>query len=193
MAEQRLKITLSGPFYFQHVERALRELVGLQWRHLHLDGSEPEVRVRRAIVRGRVVNPKSKYGRREIALPPSLVLELRAWRRDTEWPGDDDLVFASQAGTPIKVENLRRRALTPTAEEAGVPWIGFHTFRHTRATLMFAAGANAMQMQRMLGHHSPAFTLATYVHLLPEDRFPAADLDAELAQAPSRERERAAA
>jgi integrase len=30
-------------------------------------------------------------------------------------------------------------------------------------------GRNAVQVQRWLGHHSPAFTLATYVHLLDGD------------------------
>jgi len=158
----------------------ISELIGLQWKHLHLDGSEPEARIRRAIVRGRIGPPKSRHGRRDIPLPPSLVIELRAWKRDTEWPGDDDLVFPSTAGNPRSRGNMWSRVLAPAAEEAGVPWIGFHTFRHTRATLMFAAGANAVQVQRMLGHHSPSFTLATYVHLLPEDRFPAMDLDDEL-------------
>ena len=35
--------------------------------------------------------------------------------------------------------------------------------------LLFRHGANAKQVQHWLGHHSPAFTLAVYVHLLPED------------------------
>jgi hypothetical protein len=34
---------------------------------------------------------------------------------------------------------------------------------------MFAAGRNARQVQHWLGHHSAAFTLATYVHLLDGD------------------------
>lgn len=55
------------------------------------------------------------------------------------------------------------------AQEAGMPWAGFHAFRHTCATRLFAAGRNAVQVQRWLGHHSPAFTLATYVHLLDDD------------------------
>jgi integrase len=55
------------------------------------------------------------------------------------------------------------------AEAAGVPWLGLHAFRHTCATPLFREGANAKQVQVWLGHHSPAFTLATYVHLLPED------------------------
>ena len=32
--------------------------------------------------------------------------------------------------------------------------------------MLFAQGRNAVQVQRWLGHHSAAFTLSTYVHLL---------------------------
>jgi hypothetical protein len=35
--------------------------------------------------------------------------------------------------------------------------------------MLFRHGLNAKQVQMWLGHHSPAFTLATYVHLLPDD------------------------
>jgi hypothetical protein len=41
--------------------------------------------------------------------------------------------------------------------------------RHTCASILFRRGFNAKQVQVWLGHHSPAFTLATYVHLLPDD------------------------
>jgi hypothetical protein len=47
-----------------------------------------------------------------------------------------------------------------------VPWAGFHTFRHTCASLLFAAGKNVKQVQEWLGHHDAAFTLRTYVHLM---------------------------
>jgi integrase len=76
---------------------------------------------------------------------------------------------------------VRRRALKPAAEEAGAPWAGFHTFRHTWASMLFERGANAVQVQRWLGHHSAAFTLATYVHLLSDDLGDPLDLGAELA------------
>jgi hypothetical protein len=59
--------------------------------------------------------------------------------------------------------------LKPAARRAGVPWAGFHTFRHTCATLLFRHGLNAKQVQTWLGHHSPAFTLSVYVHLLADD------------------------
>src|SRR5205807_7234798 len=88
---------------------------------------------------------------------------------DSERPEDDALVFPAMNGEPLRQENLRRRVLEPTAQEAGVPWTGFHTFRHTCATRLFGEGRNAVQVQRWLGHHSPAFTLSVYVHLLDGD------------------------
>lgn len=79
-----------------------------------------------------------------------------------------DLVFSSARGTPLDYSNLYR-VMKPSAGEAGVPWAAFHTLRHTCASRLFAQGRNAVQVQRWLGHHSPAFTLSTYVHLMDGD------------------------
>jgi hypothetical protein len=43
---------------------------------------------------------------------------------------------------------------------------------------VFRAGWNAKQVQLVLGHHSPAFTLSTYVHLIADDLPDATFLDA---------------
>ncbi|HET6999336.1 MAG TPA: tyrosine-type recombinase/integrase [Solirubrobacterales bacterium] len=155
------------------------EAFALRWRDLELDGSRAHVRVRRAYVRGRFGPPKSKYGKRSVPIDHALVAELRARRKDAEWAENDDLVFPATNGEPLRQENVRRRALNPAAEEAGVPWAGFHTFRHSCATRLFAAGRNAVQVQRWLGHHSPAFTLSVYVDLLD------GDLGEPLASAPA--------
>jgi integrase len=147
----------------------ISEAIALQWRHVQLDGSAPHVKVRRAIVRGRVHPPKTRHGRRDVPLDAALVSALRRRRADSEWSGDEDLVFANEVGKTMHVENLRRRFLAPVAEEVGAPWTGFHTFRHTCASMLFERGANAKQVQRWLGHHSASFTLDTYVHLLRDD------------------------
>ena len=60
------------------------------------------------------------------------------------------------------------RYLKPAMEEVGAPWGGFHTLRHTCASILFANGRNIRQVQHWLGHHSPSFTLDTYVHLLDD-------------------------
>jgi integrase len=70
--------------------------------------------------------------------------------------------------------------LKPVAQEAGAPWAGFHTFRHTYASLMLAGGANVLQLSRALGHHSAAFTLTVYTYLLDGEHAPALDLWSEL-------------
>jgi len=146
----------------------ISELLPLQWRHLQLEGDRPSLRVRRAYVRGTMGPPKSKYGRREIPLPPALAAELRE-RREAVSGKDKDLVFTGRTGAILDQSNVRRDALIPAAEAVGTEWMGFHTLRHTCASLLFDGGRNAVQVQRWLGHHSPAFTLATYVHLLSED------------------------
>lgn len=156
------------------------ELLALQWRHLRLDGSQPAVRVRRALVRGRIGPPKSSYGRREVPLPPALVDTLRAHHSSSEWPGEEDLVFPSLTGTALNASNVFGRVLRPAAQEAGAPWAGFHTFRHTCAALLFDRGLNVKQVQRWLGHHSPSFTLDTYVHLLDERLAAPLELDQEI-------------
>lgn len=164
------------------------ELVALRWRDLDLDGP-PRLKVRRALSRRRTKDapvtfkpPKSKLGRREIPLNAALVLELRARRKVARLGGDEDLVFPARNGAPLRHENVRRRVLMPAAEEAGAGWAGFHTFRHTCASMLFERGANAVQVQRWLGHHSPAFTLATYVHLLDAGVGDALDLGVELSR-----------
>jgi hypothetical protein len=117
----------------------------------------------RAIVRGKVKPPKSKYGRRDVPLEAGLVFALRRWRKETEWAGDRDPIFPSAVGSPMNYSNTYRRILRSALEEVGVDG-GFHLLRHTCASLLFARGANAVQVQRWLGHHSPAFTMSTYVH-----------------------------
>jgi len=150
----------------------ISEALALEWRHLELNGSSPHVKVRRAIVRGQMGPPKSKHGRRDVALPFSLVRALRS----TETPREG-LVFASTANTPHSPNNLRRRILRPTLEEAGCSWAGFHTFRHTFSSMQIANGVNIVALSRALGHHSAAFTLSTYAHLMHGDEAPALEIN----------------
>ena len=96
------------------------ELAGLQWRHLHLDGGSPHVKVRRAIVRGRVEPPKTRHGRRDVPIPHSLVLALEPPAADRSGHATTDLVFAGMTGEPINYANLRhgcssRRARRPAS------------------------------------------------------------------------------
>src|SRR5207248_11513181 len=92
-------------------------------------------------------------------------------------PADAAPLFPSKTGGLLDSSNVFSRVLKPAARAAGVPWAGFHTLRHTCATILFRGGLNAKQVQVWLGHHSPAFTLATYVHLIADDLPDATFLD----------------
>ncbi|MDQ6793799.1 MAG: tyrosine-type recombinase/integrase, partial [Chloroflexota bacterium] len=71
-------------------------------------------------------------------------------------------------GGCLDVSNVRSRVLRPAADRADIARVGFHTFRHTCASLLFAGGKDVKQVQEWLGHADPAFTLRTYVHLMDE-------------------------
>ncbi|MBS1886111.1 MAG: site-specific integrase [Actinobacteria bacterium] len=168
----------------------ISEAAGLQRLHFQLDDGPPEVCVRRAWVKGRIVPPKSRRGRRDVRLSPSLAKRVRA-HLDSE-PGADstDFFFKSHevggnpyevggdvgAGGPLCADDLRKRMLKPLVEEVGAPWAAFHTFRHTFASIHISEGTNIVALSKTLGHHSAAFTLSRYTHLLPGEFAPAIDL-----------------
>ena len=98
--------------------------------------------------------PKSDTGRRDIPLEPDLARRL--WRLQRE---PDELLFTAPQGGRMNYGNTYSRVLTPTLEAASaklgedVTWAAWHTFRHTVASRLFAAGRNVKQVQEWLGHH----------------------------------------
>ena len=137
-----------------------------------VDLGRKRVRVRRRWYEGTFAPPKSRFGRRDVPLttPTAQALWPLVVGRDEDAP-----LFTSVRGRMVDPSNLAARVQKPAARRAGVPWASFHTFRHTAASAFFRAGFNARQVQLVLGHYSPAFTLAVYVHLIADD-LPDADL-----------------
>ena len=97
----------------------------------------PHLQVRRAIVKGAIVAPKS---RRRAADPADarLAATLRAHRPCNAV--EDAFVFPGRDGGASDQGSLRRRVLIPAAERAGLTGVGFHTLRHTCASMLIEAG-----------------------------------------------------
>jgi integrase len=149
----------------------ISEALALTWADIDL-GNEPKLHVRRALKQNqsqKVGRPKSKAGRRTIPLPTEIAIALRLRRAEAEWHRDSDPVFPNARGGWMSDGNLRRRFLSPAARAAAVPWAGFHSLRHTYASRLIANGRTIVQVQKLLGHASAAFTLAVYVHLMDGD------------------------
>src|ERR671921_307037 len=153
------------------------ELLGLRWADADL--ARGTLRVGRALVRegGRHVvgETKTKRGRRRVNLTPRTVAELKAHRRrqlkermkSGSRHEDQDLIFATNVGTPLNPENLVKRSFKPLLKKTGLPEIRFHDLRHTCATLLLGRGVHPKLVQELLGHATIAMTLDTYSHYLP--------------------------
>ena len=76
-------------------------------------------------------------------------------------------VFSTTAGEPVRDDAFRNNVWTPILRRAGLRYRKPHTLRHTFASMLIEAGEPLTYVQQQLGHHSPAFTLAAYGHLLP--------------------------
>src|SRR4051794_21235646 len=73
-----------------------------------------------------------------------------------------------QIGTPLSRRNLSRIVSSfTTLEELKIPKIGWHSLRHSIATLLDALGTPLGTVQSLLGHSSPEITRGIYLHSLP--------------------------
>jgi integrase len=70
-------------------------------------------------------------------------------------------------GTPYRDNNLRHRELKPAGVKLGMPWLSWHTFRRTHATLFQAAGGSLKDASAQLGHSKLSTTHEIYTQPLP--------------------------
>lgn len=143
------------------------ELLALEGRHLVLDGERPHVEVRQRVRRrrgeGLVIGPlKTRHSRRDVPISRELAEQLA-----TLGTGARQLAFRSATGSMLDPDNLASRVLAPACEAAGVEWAGFHTFRHTVASRLFAEGRNVVQVRigsviiRRASRSTPTSTCST--------------------------------
>lgn len=161
------------------------EALGLSWDAIDLDAGT--LAVRRALQRQKgkglvLVEPKSRAGRRTVALPDQLRDALRAHRvrqaeqrlaAGNQWH-DHGLVFCQPSGQPIDPKRDWKdwKALL---RSAGVRDARVHDARHTAATLLLQQGVAARVAMEVLGHSQIGLTLGTYTHVVPELAHEAAD------------------
>jgi integrase len=154
------------------------EALGLSWDAVDLDRGTLAVRqaLQRQPSKGLVlVPPKSRAGRRTLALPGPLREALRAQRTaqlaermlaGSEWH-DKNLVFCQPNGRPLDPRNDHREWHELLAE-AHVRPARLHDARHTAATLLLQQGVAARVAMEVLGHSQISLTLGTYSHVAPE-------------------------
>jgi len=153
------------------------ELLGLRWCDIDLEEATLSVvQTLQQLRDGTYIfrEPKSKLGRRRIALSPSLVVQLWEHRLKQERARKllgkplmpTDLVFSHPDGKPFR-PNTVSRALQEIAQSIGLKGARLHDLRHAHATILLQQGVHPKIVQERLGHSSVATTLDIYSHVLP--------------------------
>lgn len=156
------------------------ELCGLRLGDIDLDLATVHIVQARHILddgTAYIDEPKSRRGRRSVALAPTAVLGIRSYleRRELifeklEAPeaahDPSRYLFCDEAGEGLRPDNVSK-SWERVAARAGHGQVRFHDLRHTFASIMLAAGVNPKIVADALGHASVSFTLDTYSHVIP--------------------------
>lgn len=166
------------------------ELLALEWRHVDLEAGT--IRIEQSLSRGEkgrplLKPPKSRTSVRSVSVPPSVVHDLRAYRKhwleerlrvgDLWEEYEHEFLFHNGYGRPFyptTADTWWRRF----TRRAGVRYVRLHDLRHTAATLLIAQGVHARIIAERLGHADIRTTMTVYGHVLREaDQSAAAKID----------------
>jgi integrase len=145
------------------------ELVALTWADIDLELMQ--VNVRRSCVRNHFGDTKTEASHKPVPLHPSVVKCLKAWRDESPYAAEADFLFPSlrRGGKqPLSPDTLLKKVIRPAVERAGIKnkRIGWHSFRHSLATNLRAAGVDLKTAQELLRHANSRITLEVYTHAI---------------------------
>jgi integrase/predicted RNA-binding Zn-ribbon protein involved in translation (DUF1610 family) len=165
------------------------EALGLKWDDLDMETGTVTIRRSWIPVNGipQMSEPKTKRGRRTIALDPVTFEALKAHAarqadEQADWEEawvNSNFVFTRENGErlhPWKVSKTFRDHF----KAAALPAIPLHGLRHSYATLALSSGVNPRIVSARLGHSTVALTLDVYSHVLPQQDRDAAEAIADL-------------
>ena len=168
------------PLFFTALRSGLRksELIALKWGDIQFgdseDGKNRFILVQRNYYMGHFGISKTHECRR-VDMTKQLRQVLMAHKENALLRGfqlgktsiADELVFPSEAGTPICPDNIGPRYMEPALEQAGLRKFRFHDLRHTFGSLLIQAGVSPAYVQKQMGHRSIQITIDVYGHLIP--------------------------
>jgi len=168
------------PLFFTALRSGLRksELIALKWGDIQFGESEDDknrfILVQRHYYMGHFGTSKTHECRRvdmtkqlrQILMAHKESALLRAFQLGKTSIADD-LIFPSEAGTPICPDNIGPRYMEPALEKAGLRRFRFHDLRHTFGSLLIQAGVSPAYVQKQMGHRSIQVTIDVYGNLIP--------------------------
>jgi integrase len=140
------------------------ELLALKWGDIEFENQQ--ITVQRSIYRNVVGNCKTEASKKPVPMDPILAAELWAWKQHSSYNQPHDWVFASpgtKGKNPYWPDIILSRIVRPAATRAGIQkHVGWHTFRHSFATILIANGENVKVVQELMRHSNCRCTLEIY-------------------------------
>ena len=137
-----------------------------------MDFESLEVHVVRSIALQRVGPCKTEASQKPVPLDPELAEVLLMWRRQSPYPMDSDWVFASPAKKgllPYWSFSLFRVYIKPALKAADIRGrVGWHTFRHSFATILKSHGEDVKTVQELLRHANSSVTMNIYAQAVTD-------------------------
>jgi integrase len=148
------------------------ELIGLKWGDVDFEAAL--IHPRRSVVHQHIGNLKTAASAKPVALDGYLAAALANLKTKSQFNHVEDWVFASPASAgknPYWPDMVLRWKIRPAALALGiVKRLGWHSFRHTYATLLKASGADIKVVQESLRHANARITMDLYTQALTPDK-----------------------
>ena len=138
------------------------ELLGLQWSDI--DFENHTIEIQRSWSEGEICLTKTEASEGTLPLDPDLAEVLLNHKAQAFHSADSDFVFAGASGKPPWPDGLLTNHLKPAAMKAEIGSIGWHTFRHTYATLQHDLGTKLAVQKELLRHTDIRTTMNIYTH-----------------------------
>lgn len=141
------------------------EIWGLKWSNVDADNQRVIVTETLSELNGHLITGTPKNGKsRSVPVPATLFDMVTHIRLALQ----DDYVFHSPNGCPVRHTIFSARHFRPAVKQAGLTGLRFHDLRHTAASLMISTGAHPREVMARLGHSSINITMDRYGHLFPD-------------------------
>ncbi len=147
------------------------EINALKWSDI--DGET--IHIRRSVaqkIKGKSIletPPKNKSSYRDIQIPRALIAVLEEHKKyqmnNENFTENFRVCGGSNCLGDTSISNKNRQY----ANEAELPYITIHEFRHSHASLLANEGINIQEIARRLGHAKIEVTWNTYAHLYPRE------------------------
>jgi integrase len=142
------------------------EALALRW--LDFNGAKSELSVNHTLHRLKLKKPKTETSIGTIRLDPRIAALFVAHRERSSFQDKEDFIFHRPDGRPMNPSALRNhlyKAIDGLKIERVSGKFGYHIFRHSAGTLLYARSRDLKLVQGTLRHADISTTSDIYVHL----------------------------